>query len=253
MLPHYSSFKVAESFRMLEALAPGRIDLGLGRAPGGTRLASAALESRNPALFPQQVVDTIGFLERTLEPDHPLAQLWASPAGETIPEVWLLGSSDYGALLAAQLGLPYSFAHFIGGDYPQITRAYRERFQPSHLCAEPHAMITVSTVVAASDAEAERLALPGMLSRLRRHRGIQAPFPTIEEAEAYPWTPQERYEAEQTRRVVAGTPETVRAQLEALVREYAVDELMVLTVVPDYAARQRSYELLAEAFAMATA
>jgi luciferase family oxidoreductase group 1 len=247
MLPHYSSFKVAESFRMLEALAPGRIDLGVGRAPGGTRLASAALESRNPALFPQQVVDTIGFLERTLEPDHPLTQLWASPAGDTMPEVWLLGSSDYGALLAAQLGLPYSFAHFIGGDYPEITRAYRERFQPSHLCAEPHAMITVSTVVAPTDAEAERLALPGMLSRLRRHRGIQAPFPTIEEAEAYPWTPQERYEAEQTRRVVTGSPETVRARLEALVREYAVDELMVLTVVPDYAARERSYELLAEA------
>lgn len=247
MLPHYSAFKVAESFRMLEALAPGRIDLGLGRAPGGTRLASAALESRNPALFPQQVVDTIGFLERTLEPDHPLAQLWASPEGDTIPDVWLLGSSDYGALLAAQLGLPYSYAHFIGGDYPEITRAYRERFQPSHLCAEPHAMITVSTVVAATDADAERLALPGMLSRLRRHRGIQAPFPTVEEAEAYPWTPQERYEAEQTRRVVAGAPATVRARLEALVHEYAVDELMILTVVPDYAARERSYELLAEA------
>lgn len=247
MLPHYSAFKVAESFRMLEALAPGRIDLGVGRAPGGTRLASAALESRNPALFPQQVVDTIGFMERTLEPEHPLTGLWASPAGDSIPEVWLLGSSDYGALLAAQLGLPYSFAHFIGGDYPEITRAYRERFTPSHLCAEPHVMVTLAAIVAPTDAEAERLALPSLLQRLRRLRGIQAPFPTVEEAEAYPWTARERDEVAQTRRVISGAPETVRARLEALAAEYGADELMVLTIAPSYELRQRSYELLAEA------
>jgi luciferase family oxidoreductase group 1 len=251
MLPHYSSFKIAEQFRMLEALAPGRIDLGVGRAPGGTRLASAALETRNPALFPQQVVDTIGFMERTLEADHPLAALWASPAGEGIPEVWMLGSSDFGALLAAQLGLPYSFAHFIGGDYPEITHAYRDRFQPSHLLAEPYAMITLAAIVAPTDAEAERLALPSLLQRLRRLRGIQLPFPTIEEADAYPWTPQERDEVARTRRVIAGAPETVRAKIEAIAREYVVDEVMVLTIAPDYALRRRSYELLANAFALA--
>jgi len=249
MLPHYSSFKIAETFRMLEALAPGRIDLGVGRAPGGTRLASAALETRNPALFPQQVCDTIAFLERALEPEHPLASLWASPAGEGIPEVWVLGSSDYGALLAAQLGLPYSYAHFIGGDYPEITRAYRDHFQPSHLCAEPHVMVTLAAIVAPTDEEAERIALPALLSRLRRLRGIQAPFPTVAEAEAYPWTAQERDEVARTRRVVSGAPATVRTRLEALAHEYGADEVMVLTIAPDYALRQRSYELLAEVFA----
>ena len=253
MLPHYSSFKIAEAFRMLEALAPGRIDLGVGRAPGGTRLASAALESRNPALFPQQVVDTIAFMEGELQADHPLASLWASPAGDTIPEVWLLGSSDYGALLAAQLGLPYSYAHFIGGDYPEITRAYRERFQPSHLCAEPHVLLTLAAIAAPTDEEAERLALPSLLSRLRRLRGIQAPFPTLEEAEAYPWTAQERDEVARTRRVVSGSPHTVRTRIEALAHEYGADEVMVLTIAPDYDLRLRSYELLAEAFATVAA
>lgn len=249
MLPHYSSFKIAEAFRMLEALAPGRIDLGVGRAPGGTRLASAALGSRNPALFPQQIVDTIAFMEGELQADHPLASLWASPAGDTIPEVWLLGSSDYGALLAAQLGLPYSYAHFIGGDYPEITLAYRERFQPSHLCAEPHVLLTISAIAAPTDEEAERIALPALLSRLRRLRGIQAPFPTLEEAEAYPWTAQERDEVARTRRVVSGSAQTVRTRIEALAHEYGADEVMVLTIAPSYDLRQRSYELLAEAFA----
>jgi luciferase family oxidoreductase group 1 len=253
MLPHYSALKVAEQFRVLEALAPGRIDLGVGRAPGGTRLASAALESRNPALFPQQIVDTIAFMEGELQADHPLASLWASPAGDTIPEVWLLGSSDYGALLAAQLGLPYSYAHFIGGDYPEITLAYRERFQPSHLCAEPHVMLTIAAIAAPTDEEAERIALPALLSRLRRLRGIQAPFPTLAEAEAYPWTAQERDEVARTRRVVSGSAQTVRTRIEALAHEYGADEAMVLTIAPSYDLRQRSYELLAEAFATVAA
>jgi luciferase family oxidoreductase group 1 len=249
MLPHYSAFKVAESFRMLEALAPGRIDLGVGRAPGGTRLASAALESRNPALFPQQVYDTIGFLDGAMEADHPLADLWASPAGETSPEVWLLGSSDYGALLAAQFGLPYSYAHFIGGDDAAITRAYRERYEPSARWPEPHVMLTISAIVAPTDEEADALALPALLSRMRRLRGISAPFPSLAEAQAYPWTPQERAEVAATRRVISGAPESVRDRILALAATYGADEVMVLTIAPEYAQRERSYELLAGMFA----
>lgn len=249
MLPHYSAFKVAESFRMLEALAPGRIDLGVGRAPGGTRLASAALESRDPSLFPRQVFDTIGFLEGELEEGHPLAALWASPRGDTVPEVWLLGSSEYGALLAAQFGLPYAYAHFIGGEYPSIARAYRQRFQPSARWPVPHAMLTISVMVAPTDDEADALALPALLSRLRRLRGITAPFPTLEEAHAYPWTAQERAEVAATRLVMSGSPETVRDRILKLVETYGADEVMVLTLAPEYALRMRSYELLAGVFA----
>lgn len=246
MLPHYSAFKIAESFRMLEALAPHRIDLGVGRAPGGTRLASAALGSRNPAHFPQQVLDAMAFLEGNLGADHPLAALWAMPAGDSVPEVWILGSSDYGALLAAELGLPYSYAHFIGGDYPEITRAYRARFKPSEQNSEPRLMLTINAIVAPTDEEAEALALPALLSRLRRLRGISAPFPSLEEAHAYPWTPLERDEVAQTRRVIAGSPVTVRARIDALAAEYRADEVMVLTLAPDYALRRRSYELLTQ-------
>ena len=129
MLPHYSALKVAESFRMLEALAPGRIDLGIGRAPGGTGLVNAALESREVGSFPQQVRDVIDFLDGTTPAASPFAPLSAMPSGRSSPAVWLLGSSDYGALLAAQYGLPYAFAHFIGGDAAEVTHAVPDAFQ----------------------------------------------------------------------------------------------------------------------------
>jgi luciferase family oxidoreductase group 1 len=167
------------------------------------------------------------------------------PAGDTSPAVWILGSSDFGAQLAAQFGLPYSFAQFIGGDYPEITRLYREHFVASPYLAAPYAMVTIAAIVAPTDAEADRLSLPALLSRLRRLRGISAPLPSLAEAEAYPWTPQERAEVAASRNIIAGSPETVRARIEALVSAYAADEVMVVTIAPDYATRRRSYELLA--------
>lgn len=250
MLPHYSALKVAESFRMLEALAPGRIDLGIGRAPGGTGLVNAALESREVGLFPQQVRDVIDFLDGTTPAASPFAPLSAMPSGRSSPAVWLLGSSDYGALLAAQYGLPYAFAHFIGGDAAEVTHAYRTRFKPSPRCASPHVTIAVATIVAATDAEAEALTWPLALWRLRLFRGRPTPVPSIEETERYPWTPREIYEVQQTRRVIAGSPETVQRKLEALVAEHGADEAMIVTITPDYASRLLSYELLAEAFAL---
>src|SRR5665213_3231995 len=123
LLPHYAALKVAEQFRMLDTLAPGRIDLGIGRAPGGTQRVSMALESAEIHRFPRQVQDLVGFLDRTLEADHPFAKLVAMPSGETSPEVWLLGSSDYSAALAADLGLPFAFAHFISGDAEPVPRS----------------------------------------------------------------------------------------------------------------------------------
>jgi luciferase family oxidoreductase group 1 len=250
MLPHYSAFKVAETFRMLEALAPGRIDLGVGRAPGGTRLVSQALESANPELFPQQIADVLAYMDA---PSSPRQALIAQPTGPTSPALWVLGSSDYGARLAAQFGLPYTFAQFIGGDYPSVTQLYRQTFAPSAYAAEPYVMVALAAIVAPTDAEAERLALPALLSRLRRLRGITGPLPTLAEAEAYPWSPLERDEVARSRNMVIGSPATVREKIAAVVEAYAADEIMVVTIAPDYAARQRSYALLAEAFATVAA
>jgi luciferase family oxidoreductase group 1 len=251
MLPHYAPFKVAETFRMLEVLAPGRIDLGLGRAPGGTGLVSAALESRDALAFPAQIEDTIDFLDRTVPADHPLSRLTAMPSGATSPDVWILGSSEYGAMLAAKMGLPYAFAHFIGGDAPGLMQAYRDRFRPSKRNATAHTILALSVIVAPTDAEAEALALPVALWRMRLLRGQVGPIPTIAEAQAYPWTPLERREVALTRQSIAGSPETVRARVERLVEAHGVDEAMIVTIVPDTASRFRSYELLANAFALA--
>jgi len=248
MLPHYSAFKVAEVFRMLEALAPGRIDLGVGRAPGGTHAVSIALQSGDSNLFPQQVQDVIAYCAGLL-PDPRLRGLIAQPAGETSPVLWVLGSSDFGARLAAQFGLPYSFAQFIGGDYPQVTQLYRKLFEPSEFLAQPHVMVTIAAMVAPTDEEADALALPTLLQRLRRARGMASSLPSLAEAQAYPWTEREKAEAYAARNMIAGSPETIRARIEAIVEQYGADEIMVVTIAPDYATRRRSYELLAAAFA----
>ncbi len=250
MLPHYTSFKVAETFRMLDALAPGRIDLGIGRAPGGTGLVSAALESRDVATFPRQIQETIAFMDATIPENHPFAPLPVMPSGATSPDVWLLGSSEYGAMLAADLGLPYAFAHFISGDAPSTLQTYRERFRPTARHPRPYSTIAVTAVVAPTDEEAEALALPVSLWRMRVLRGQPGPVPSRAEAEAYPWTPLERYEISRTRRVIAGSPETVRARIEALAEAHAADEAMIVTIVPDNESRFRSYELLADAFSL---
>ncbi len=250
MLPHYTALKVAETFRMLEALAPGRIDLGVGRAPGGTGLVSAALESRDASIFPQQVEEMIAFLDGSTPAHHPFAPLVASPAGATTPDVWMLGSSEYGAMLAADLGLPYTFAHFIGGDAPSLFDAYRARFRPSARNPKPHAMLAFTAIVAPTDAEAEALAWPVALWRMRLLRGHVGPIPTLAEVDAYPWTPLERYEVSRTRSVIAGSPETARTRIETLLETHNADEAMIVTIVPDNASRFRSYELLADAFSL---
>ena len=254
LLPYYSPLKVAETFRMLEALFPGRIDLGIGRAPGGdprTALAMADGEFQGAERLPEQVQDVIGFLDRTLPNGHPYAQVKAQPAGETSPEVWLLGSSDYSGALASHLGLRFAFAHFInayGGD--AVARAYRERYQPS--AREPRAVSLICTFVicAKTRAEAERLAASVDLRRLHMAKGVDAPVPTLEEARAYRYSPQERAYVEQQRaRVVLGDPGEVRERLLELKEKYAADEVMVLTITGDYESRRESYRLVAGAFA----
>jgi luciferase family oxidoreductase group 1 len=253
LLPHYSALKVAEQFRMHEALAPGRIDLGIGRAPGGTGLVSAALGSREIAQFPRQMHDLLDFLDGTLPNEHPFSRLHAMPTGETTPEVWLLGSSDYSATLAAEMGLPFCFAHFISGDAAEVTRAYRRHFRPSRRLAEPHVMLAVSALCAPTPEEAEELAATIDLWRLRVPRGVNLPVPSLEEARAYAYTAYDREEiAYNRRRLTLGAPGAVRTRIEALAAAHEADEAMILTIAPDYAVRARSYALLAEAFALQT-
>ena len=172
------------------------------------------------------------------------------PSGPSAPELWLLGSSEYGPQLAAKMGLPFAFAHFISGDAPELARFYRARFRPSRRAAQPPLAIAVAALVAPTDDEAKELALPLALWRLRLLRGRTGPVPSVAEARAYPWTPLERNEVARGRRVLAGSPATVRAELSAVVEEHGADEALIVTIAPDYASRERSYELLARAFAI---
>jgi luciferase family oxidoreductase group 1 len=256
MLPHYSALKVAETFRMLETLHPGRIDLGLGRAPGSDMVTARALAHGPGQLgieqYPEQVLDLLGWLEGRLPDGHRFRAVHAMPAGASIPELWLLGSGPDSAQIAAYFGLPFSFAHFItqrGG--AEIMSAYREAFRPSRWLAEPLASIGVSLVVAETDEEAHRLSMSRFLWWIKIIKGEAEGFPPPEEALAYPYSPSERdLLGKLERRSIAGKPETVRARLLELAGEYEVDEIVVLTITFDFAARVRSYELLAEAFGL---
>ncbi len=258
MLSHYSALKVAENFRMLETLHPGRIDLGIGRAPGSDQLTAMALAHGPGALgidqFPAQIRDVIGYLEGALPADHPFARITAMPSGPTAPEVWLLGSSDQSAAMAAHFGCAFSFAHFIvdrGGD--TVMRGYREQFRPSTALAEPTGSIGVFVICADTDDEAQRLRKSRDLWLLRLYRGETQPVPTVEEAESYPYTERERAIVEHNRgRTIAGTPDQVRERLDELGRRYGIEEFVVVTICDRFEARLRSYELLAEVFGLRT-
>jgi luciferase family oxidoreductase group 1 len=256
LLPYYSPLKVAEVFRMLEALFPGRIDLGIGRAPGGDPITAQAVSRGHYTFaedFPQQVRDLVGFLDAALPAGHPFERVKAMPAGDTAPEIWLLGSSDYSGGLAALLGLRFAFAHFItaqGGD--AVMQTYQSEFMPSPREDAPHALLCVFAICAETGAAAERLAASIDLRRLHMALGVDAPVPTYAEAAARKYDEREAaYIRSQRARVVLGDPPTVRARLLALAERYAADELMIITITGDYPSRRRSYELIADAFGLA--
>jgi luciferase family oxidoreductase group 1 len=256
MLSHYSSLKVAEQFRMLETLYPGRIDLGIGRALGSDQLTAAALAHGPGALgiehFPNQIADLIGYLEHTIPSEHPFSRIQLTPDGETLPEIWVLGSSDQSPIFSAYFGRAFSFAHFItdeGG--PEIMAAYKAQFRPSAALKTPQGSIGVFVICAESEERAKYLAASRDLSRLRSRQGILKPFLPPEEALAYPYTEAERRLVDHhRRRQIVGTKETVKPQLEALAASYGVDEIVVLTITHDYQARKQSYALLAQAFGL---
>jgi len=256
MLSNYSPLKVAETFRLLETLYPGRIDLGIGRAPGADYRTAQALRHGPGALgleqFPAQIADLIGFLGDALPPGHPFAGVRAQPQGPGIPELWLLGSSSGSAAYAAHFGCALSFAHFItdeGG--PAVMAAYRALFRPSPWLARPRGSIGVFVLCADSEAAAQRLVRSRDLWRLRLDRGELGPVPSVGEAEAYAYTAEDHVRiAANRRRQVVGAPEQVKAQLLALGEAYGVEEFVVVTICHDFPARVRSYELLAEVFAL---
>ena len=252
LLPYYSAFRTAEAFRMLEALYPGRIDLGIGRAPGGDlRTAQAVGGGRVPDAerFPEQVWELVGHLDGSLPAEHPFKRVRLQPEVSGAPEVWLLGSSDYSGALAAQLGLPFAFAHFInarGGD--AVCRYYRENFQGGREKA-PRAIVCTFAICGADDDDAERLAASIDLRRLHMALNVDSPVPTLEEAARHRYTDEERrYVLGQRARAVIGGPQKCRRELEEMAERYGVDEVMVLTITGDYESRLSSYERLIGAF-----
>ena len=254
MLPNHAPLVVAEQFGMLEALHPGRVDLGIGRAPGTDPVTARALRRSATAAslaaddFPEQLADLLGFFDGSFPEDHPYRSITAVPGRGYRPKLWLLGSSDYSAQAAGWLGLPFSFAHhFAAGNTLPAVAAYRRTFRPSAELDRPYLMLGVAVVCAETDEQARWLAKPGELSFLRLRSGRPGRYPTPEEAADYNFTPHERSMLEAWRGShVIGSPETVRAELTELVERTGADELMLTTMTHGPADRLRSYRLVAE-------
>jgi luciferase family oxidoreductase group 1 len=250
MLPNHAPLRVAESFHTLEALNPGRIDLGIGRAPGSDPVTSSALRPFPAERFAEQLAELVALSRHEFPADHPFHAVRVVPSDVQLPPIWILGSSGASARLAGSLGMGYGFArHFSLAPPRPAIDAYRESFQPSASFPASHVVLGLSVICAETDEEAERLASSADLVRLRLQRGEFLPIPTPEEALAYPYTPQERAVLDGYRALLAvGDPDTVRARIEEEVAAAGADEVMVSTLVHGQAERMRSYELLAEAF-----
>ena len=254
MLPNHAPLMVAERFKMLEALFPGRIDLGLGRAPGTDQTTMHALRQRFDPRggddFIERLIELTLWETREFPAGHPYHNVIAMPDDAPLPPIWLLGSSDYSAQLSAQIGMAFAFAHhFATHDAADAMIHYRAHFKPSRWRERPHAILAVAAIVAETDAEAERLAVSADLNRLLRDRGQYRPLPSVEEALAYPYTEADRASIARNRsRLFVGTKQTVMEKLTPLIEVCKADEVMVITATFDHEARKRSYALLAEAF-----
>jgi luciferase family oxidoreductase group 1 len=270
MLPHYSPFKVAESFSLLSGLFPGRIDLALGRAAGTDPLTTFALQRDRrqaaPDDFPQQLIELLGYLDDRLPADHPFARLAKTlPGRPERPEPWLLGSSQQSAIWAAELGLPYAFADFINPKGAEITALYRERFAEhehagggagasgdggAEAGAKPRVAVGVWVICAETDEEAQRLAASGRMTFTLLRRGQLIAVPPPEEAVEFLAADDRSGQPRSQRRAIVGAPATVRAELEDVVAKYKAEEAIVLSITYAHEARRRSYELLAEEFGL---
>jgi luciferase family oxidoreductase group 1 len=255
MLPNHAPLMVAERFKVLEALFPGRIDLGLGRAPGTDQVTSYALRRRQGISEEDDFLDRFNELmlleSRGFPAGHPFATVRAMPADVALPPIYLLGSSDYSAQLAGQIGAAFAFAHhFATFDAVEAMRLYRDSFRPSASHQRPYAILGTHVVCADTDEEAERLAATVDLNVALRAKGERPPLASPEDALAYDYTPVDRARIAQNRtKLLVGSPATVKARLTPLIASTKADEVMVTTMIYDHDARKHSYELLAEAFA----
>ncbi len=265
MLPHYTALKVAETFQTLEALYPSRIDLGIGRAPGGGPLEATALRRYRTAPesalqvddFPDQLSELLAFLHHDFPANHPFSRIRVAPATPRAPRVWLLGSSLWSAEAAAQFGLPYAFAHFFSGDSTRAAiRHYQRSFRPNEELGpdapqQPEAMAAVGVICADTDAEAQRLAQSVRLLQWRIRQNDRRPIAAPEEAAAelarFGVLPPESGEFP---RYFVGTPDAVRDSLIAMAGSLGIGELVVNTITHDHQVRLRSYTLLAQAFSL---
>ncbi len=256
MLPNHSPLKVAENFRVLEALHPGRIDLGIGRAPGTDPMTALALRRSKAALgaddFTEQLAELFAFTSGGFPANHPFRSVAASPTDIALPPIWLLGSSDYSAQAAATLGLGFAFAHHINPQGAELaTRLYQEDFTPSALLQEPHTIVATTVISAETEEQVEELATSMSLAWVRMRSGHAGPIPSPEEARAYRYTPGELLQAQTTRaQRIIGTPTSVKVQLERLVERTRADELMITTFLYGHENRIRVYEQLARGFGL---
>jgi luciferase family oxidoreductase group 1 len=252
MLPHYSPFKVAEVFSMLSGLYPGRIDLGIGRAPGTDSITSVALQRDRRRLppddFPDQLAELLAYLSDSLPPEHPFARLAILPGRPHRPDPWLLGSSPQSGIWAAELGLPYAFADFIQPGGAAIAARYRQEFTESLWGAEPRVIVAGWALCADTDEEAERLAASSRMAFTLFRRGRLIPVPPVEKALRF--LAEESGGPSMDRRTIVGSPSTVRRGIEALASEYGAGEVLIVTITYDHEARRRSYELIAEEFGL---
>jgi luciferase family oxidoreductase group 1 len=252
MLPHYSPLKVAESFTILAALYPGRIDLGLGRAAGTDPLTTFALQRDRrqaaPDDFPQQLAELLAYFDDALPADHPFRQLARTlPGRPELPVPWLLGSSEQSAIWAGELGLRYAFADFINPRGAEIAQLYRERFAPARDLKAPRTAVAAWVLCAPTDEEAQELAASSRMSFMLLRRGQLIAVPPPAKALAFlareGTSPADDVRG---RRAIVGSPDKVRTRVEELASTYGADEVIVVTITYDHMARRRSYELLAE-------
>ncbi|MEA3020710.1 MAG: hypothetical protein QOI47_2234 [Actinomycetota bacterium] len=252
MLPNHSPLIVAEQFGMLEALHPGRIDLGLGRAPGSDQVTALAIRRSRERIggddFQSELAELLGYFNGTIPDAHPFSSITATPALGYQPAIWILGSSDYGARLAGELGLPFSFAHhFAAANTDHALAVYRDAFRPSEVLDAPYVMLGTAVICAETDERAQWLAGPGRLAMVRLRTGRPGRYPTPEQAAEYQFTPSEKELAKGLgRSSVVGDPATVRKGLTDLLERTRADELMVTTMTHGHADRLESYRLVAE-------
>jgi luciferase family oxidoreductase group 1 len=250
MVPNHAPLHIVEVFRTLEALAPGRIDLGLGRAPGTDPVASAALR-RSDTEVNSQLAEVLAFERGGFPQSHPFSKIEPMPADVSCGDIWMLGSTPVGAAIAAQVGVPFAFAgHFAMAQAVKAIQHYKVSYEPSPKHPTPYAMLAVTAVCAETDEQAERLAAPLRVAIVKNRTGRRSPIVSIEEALAYQFSDDEKAIAEEFfTGAVIGSPAKVAAGLLALAKQTGADEIMLSALLPDLAARTRSLQLISQALA----